>query len=86
MINRRSLITGLISFVSAPAIVKVSSLMPVKLYKDVVLYDWYGIDMGNEIFVQYYDDYHFYNGAQWSEKIIKRVSIPLISNIPESYK
>jgi hypothetical protein len=30
-INRRSLITGLISFVAAPAIVRAGSLMPVKL-------------------------------------------------------
>lgn len=30
MINRRSLITGLISLVAAPAIIRVSSLMPVK--------------------------------------------------------
>jgi len=29
--NRRSLITGLISFVAAPAIVRASSLMPVKV-------------------------------------------------------
>jgi hypothetical protein len=33
MINRRSLITGLISFVAAPAIVRVESLMPVKVYR-----------------------------------------------------
>ena len=32
-INRRSLITGLISFVAAPAIVRVESLMPVKVVK-----------------------------------------------------
>lgn len=31
MISRRGLITGLISFVAAPAIVRVSSLMPVKV-------------------------------------------------------
>lgn len=30
MIYRRSLITGLISFVAAPAIVRASSLMPIK--------------------------------------------------------
>jgi len=32
-INRRSLITGLISFVAAPAIVRVESLMPMKVVK-----------------------------------------------------
>jgi hypothetical protein len=31
MLNRRSLITGLISLVAAPAIVRVGSLMPVKV-------------------------------------------------------
>ena len=31
-INRRSLITGLISLVAAPAIVRVASIMPVKSY------------------------------------------------------
>jgi hypothetical protein len=31
VINRRGLITGLVSFVTTPAIVKVSSLMPVKV-------------------------------------------------------
>lgn len=31
--NRRSLITGLVSFVAAPAIVRASSLMKVKLVK-----------------------------------------------------
>jgi len=33
MINRRSLITGLIAFGATPAIVKASSLMPVKVMK-----------------------------------------------------
>ena len=33
-ISRRSLITGLISFVAAPAIVRVGSLMPVKVIED----------------------------------------------------
>ena len=31
IINRRSLITGLVSLIAAPTIVRVSSLMPVKL-------------------------------------------------------
>lgn len=31
-LSRRSLITGLVSFVAAPATVRVSSLMPVKAY------------------------------------------------------
>lgn len=33
MINRRGLITGLIAFAAAPAIVRASSLMPVKVIK-----------------------------------------------------
>lgn len=32
--SRRTLITGLISFVAAPAIVRVSSLMPIKVQED----------------------------------------------------
>lgn len=32
MTSRRGFITGLVSFVAAPAIVRVSSLMPVKVY------------------------------------------------------
>jgi hypothetical protein len=32
-LSRRSLITGLVSFVAAPAIVRASSLMPVKAYE-----------------------------------------------------
>lgn len=36
MLNRRSLITGLISFVAAPAIVKASSLMPVKVWAEPI--------------------------------------------------
>lgn len=37
MINtsRRQLITGLISFAAAPAIVRVQNIMPVKSYKDI---------------------------------------------------
>jgi hypothetical protein len=33
MLSRRKLITGLISFAAAPAIVRASSLMPVKVMK-----------------------------------------------------
>lgn len=39
--NRRGLITGLISFVAAPAIVRASSLMPVKAMKQFDLDDYY---------------------------------------------
>lgn len=34
MIDRRKLITGLISFAVAPAIVKIENIMPVKVYSD----------------------------------------------------
>lgn len=40
MINRRGLITGLISFIAAPAIVRASSLMPVKAMKAIKLTDY----------------------------------------------
>lgn len=33
MLNRRKLITGLISFTAAPAIVKIENIMPVKSYR-----------------------------------------------------
>lgn len=36
MINRRGLITGLISFVAAPAIVKATSIMPISSYKEMI--------------------------------------------------
>lgn len=35
MINRRSLITGLVSFAAAPAIVRAANLMPVKVVKQL---------------------------------------------------
>ena len=37
-LSRRSLITGLVSFVAAPAIVRASSLMPVKAWADVAMW------------------------------------------------
>ena len=37
LINRRKLITGLISFAAAPAIVRASSLMPVKVMNEEFL-------------------------------------------------
>lgn len=36
-LSRRSLITGLISFVAAPAIVRAASLMPVRAFEEPVL-------------------------------------------------
>ena len=45
-LNRRSLITGLISFVAAPAIVRVANIMPIKV-----------VDPYEEIFVRYLDTY-----------------------------
>lgn len=54
MINRRGLITGLISFMAAPAIVRAESLMPVKAIKlpilhigDIVTFD--GIHAFNRV-------------------------------------
>ena len=40
-IDRRKLITGLISFVAAPAIVRVASIMPVKVIDKVMTTDDY---------------------------------------------
>lgn len=43
MLNRRSLITGLVSFAAtAPAIVKASSLMPVKAHRGGIIEYWNG--------------------------------------------
>lgn len=58
--NRRSLITGLISLVAAPAIVRASSLMPIKAIKtDVTVL---GLDPGsNEIAMQQV----YYKGYVW---------------------
>ena len=39
-LSRRSLITGLISLVAAPAIVRVSSLMPVKAMEPEAAFEW----------------------------------------------
>ena len=38
MVNRRSFITGLIAFAAAPAIVRASSLMPVKVMRPSLIY------------------------------------------------
>ena len=57
MINRRGLITGLISFVAAPAIVRASSLMPVKNMNNIIV----GVDLNdlygwNAIYEIWYED------------------------------
>ena len=44
MLNRRGLITGLISFVAAPAIVRAASLMPIKVFDKT----WYVCDWGDD--------------------------------------
>ena len=41
-LSRRSLITGLISLVAAPAIVRVSSLMPVKVMEEAAEFEFSG--------------------------------------------
>lgn len=57
MIDRRKLITGLISFVAAPAIVRAESLMKVKALNPSILrisdYKFIGVDYGLHDFVQY---------------------------------
>jgi hypothetical protein len=40
MISRRGLITGLISLAAAPAIVRASSLMPVKIMEPIAAFEW----------------------------------------------
>ena len=48
MMERRKFITGLISLVAAPAIVRAGSLMPVKSYFDpaLVFNEWVDIEAG----------------------------------------
>jgi hypothetical protein len=45
MINRRGLITGLISFVAAPAIVRATSIMPVKAMRAESWFDAVAADL-----------------------------------------
>jgi hypothetical protein len=44
-LSRRSLITGLVSFVAAPAIVRASSIMPVKAWAKPIFHvgQWQGV-------------------------------------------
>jgi hypothetical protein len=45
MLSRRGLITGLISFVAAPAIVRAASLMPVKALPRSYALQWRGLEL-----------------------------------------
>jgi hypothetical protein len=49
-LSRRSLITGLISLVAAPAIVRAGSLMPVKLLEASMRFTSYGV--GEAVYFQ----------------------------------
>lgn len=62
MINRRGLITGLISLAAAPAIVRATSLMPVKVIKPVITLE----DYANLIFKPMIDD------------LVKRVELDIV--------
>lgn len=79
MINRRGLITGLISLTAAPAIVRASSLMPVKVIdKNIFTLDQYTelilkpmIDFHyHEFYDFYYHEFYkdvLYKEAQWQK-------------------
>ena len=60
MINRRSLITGLISLAAAPAIVRVESLMPVKVIKPMMIEYWNGRAYHVELDIAYGIAYYHY--------------------------
>lgn len=53
MINRRSLITGLISFIAAPAIVRASNLMPVKTMLPTIFFDEEACRKAMDVLIQY---------------------------------
>lgn len=57
MLTRRGLITGLISLAAAPAIVRIESLMPVKVMHPIVTgVDWASKpDMAAAYFIEYYE-------------------------------
>lgn len=69
MLNRRKLITGLIAFGCAPAIVRASSLMPVKVIDFDPKMTWGRI-------TEYIEplDYNFYDGIQWSLHQIDKIT------------
>lgn len=69
-INRRKLITGLISFAAAPAIVRASSLMPVKVM------DSFDPKMAWDRIIEYVEplDYNFYDSIQWSLHQIDKIT------------
>lgn len=70
LLNRRKLITGLISLVAAPAIVRVSSLMPVK----TMLPSWSSFSPWLEVPILPYELYDFMNGIQWSLHQIDQIT------------
>lgn len=70
MINRRSLITDLISFVAAPAIVRASSLMPVKVVEAIVEYQNYGYDPIVNVFCQM-----SFNKGKWIHEWINQEDV-----------
>lgn len=83
MIARRSILTGLVALVAAPAIVKVSSLMPVNsklvpswpigygnslLTIDEITREAVRLFQNSNAFIEKMDrEYEFYNGEQWSK-------------------
>lgn len=72
MINRRGLITGLISFVAAPAIVRASSLMPVKAVKVDYTFRSFELDI-------------LYDQCNILPEWMQYISEIIIKSIPEHY-
>lgn len=64
-ISRRGIITGLISFAAAPAIVRIESLMPVKVMRIEVMraYDWYDYNL-------------FIDLLKMKEELIQHLALP----------
>lgn len=53
--SRRSFITGLVSFVAAPAIVRAVNIMPVKAIREIVGADWRYVVRAVDIDITYVD-------------------------------
>jgi hypothetical protein len=65
MISRRGLITGLISFAVAPAIVKIENIMPVKVIKTYTVDEYY-----EQIVVPMLDDHYKKIASQLANDVL----------------
>lgn len=76
MIERRGFLTGLVGFVAAPAIVRASSLMPVKPMREIITLPF---DLptelrylGDGMFLAKFQFGHMPNGTNWKLHVDER--------------